>query len=150
MPCPGKRLRRPNSLGGFRENRTDEYLRHYVLSAQVIKRIFKFRQDLQGRSCKERQEEMDSVWPYTTFWINLGWILTLTTNHSVLGSEGDQPGRQTEDTVLPNRWRSTTALQGASGGRRPIPNGRPKVGQYFLPCSKESEKRTINTSRCRL
>lgn len=38
----------------------DEHLRH-VLSPQVTKRVFKFRQYLQGRSCKERREQMDDV-----------------------------------------------------------------------------------------
>lgn len=38
----------------------DEHSRH-VFSPQVIKRVFKFRQDLQGRSCKERWEQMDDV-----------------------------------------------------------------------------------------
>lgn len=68
--------------------------------------------------------------------------MNLTLSLSVLRSKEDRPGRQTEERVLPNRWRSTTALQERSGSKGLIPKRKAKAGQCFLPCSTEQEKRT--------
>jgi len=47
--------------GWFSEKiKWDKNLRH-ALSTEVFKMVFKFRQNPQGGSCKERQEEKDST-----------------------------------------------------------------------------------------